>query len=418
MSLDLKVVRSQFPALEQPAIFLDAPGGTQVAKSCMERINRYYLESNANHGGNFLTSQASDRLVHDSHAAMADFLHAASPGEIVIGHNMTTLTFAMSRSLGREFKPGDTIVVTRLDHDANIAPWLLLAEDRGLNIRWVDFKPETGMLDLEDMQAAIAEKPVLVAVGFAANGLGTINPVEQITRLAHDAGAMVYIDAVQYGAHGAIDVQKLDVDFLVCSAYKFFGPHMGILYGKREHLERLTPYKVRPCADTIPDRWETGTGNFEHMGGLLGTLEYFEWLGRTYGEEYYEQLSGTYSGRALTFKMAAAALHAHEMELNQAMLETFESIPGARVQGITDRRLLDQRVPTFSMTVDGWHPADLATRLGKKGIYVWNGNFYALETTTRLGLEGRGGLLRIGAVHYNTLDEIRRTGEALREIVS
>jgi len=418
LTLDRKAVRAQFPALDQPAIFLDNPGGTQVPHACMDRIRRYYLECNANHGGNFYTSRVSDAMVHDTRVAMAQFLNAASPDEIVFGHNMTTLTLHMSRSLGREFKPGSTIVVTRMDHDGNISPWLLLAEDRGFNIRWVDFNPETGMLDLDDMQAAIADKPALVAVGYASNGLGTVNPVGQITRWAHEAGAMVYIDAVQYGAHGGIDVQKLDADFLVCSAYKFFGPHMGILYGKREHLERLTPYKVRPAPDNAPDRWETGTGNFEHISGLYGTLEYFEWLGRTYGEEYYERFAGEYEGRPLTFKMAAAALHAYEMELNRHMLETFQSIPGAHVYGITDKRYLDQRVPTFTMTIDGWHPEKLATLLGEKGIYTWDGNFYALEITKRLGLEDKGGLLRIGAVHYNTLDEIKRTGEALREIIS
>ena len=417
MALDLSSIRQQFPTLDQPIIFLDNPGGTQIVRSSSERIQRYFMECNANHGGLFPTSQKSDALVHDSRIAMAEFINAARPEEIVFGQNMTTLTFHISRSLGRILQPGDTIVVTRMDHDGNVAPWLMLAEDRGLNIRWVDFKPETGMLDMDDMQAAIQEKPKLVAFGYASNALGTVNPVAAITKMAHEVGALVYVDAVQYAPHGPIDVQQLGVDFLVCSAYKFYGPHLGILYGRYELLDNLPAYKVRPSPTLPPEKFETGTGNFEHMAGLLGVMEYFEWLGRSFGEEYYELHSENYQGRPLAFKQAMSAMHAYEGQLNHALWEVLNSIPGSHIYGITDPAKFEQRVSTFSMNIDGKTPAELSQKLGEKGIYTWAGNFYALSASQRLGLEGKGGMLRIGATHYNTLDEIYRLGDALRSLL-
>ncbi|MFZ2098005.1 MAG: aminotransferase class V-fold PLP-dependent enzyme, partial [Anaerolineales bacterium] len=250
MSLDLTVIRSQFPALSREAIFLDNPAGTQVARTVLDRMKDYLVEHNANHEGAFATSRESDALVEEARSVAADFLNAASSSEIVFGPNMTSLTFNISRSLVRTFNPGDEIVVTRLDHDANITPWVMAAEDRGCKVTWVDFHPEDGTLNLEEMQAAIARKPRLVAVGYASNALGTINPVAKITRIAHEVGALVYIDAVQYAPHGPIDVQKLGCDFLVCSSYKFFGPHMGVLYGKYDLLDKLTAYKVRPAPKT------------------------------------------------------------------------------------------------------------------------------------------------------------------------
>ncbi len=280
---DLAAVRSQFPALARPAVFLDAPGGTQIARPSLKRIESYLIENNANHEGAFATSRESDAILEQAHEAMADLLNARSGREIIFGANMTSLTLHISRSLAREWKTGDKIVVTRLDHDANISPWVLAAEDRGVQVRWVDFHPEDGTLNLEDLHMALEEKPRLVAVGYASNALGTINPVEEITRWAHAAGALVYIDAVQYAPHGPIDVQSLDCDFLVCSSYKFFGPHQGILYGKMEHLERLKAYKVRPASDEPPGKFETGTQNHEGIAGVLGVIEYLEWLGGTFG---------------------------------------------------------------------------------------------------------------------------------------
>ena len=416
MTLDSSAVRAQFPALQKPVIFLDNPGGTQIARTSLEQIQRYLVEANANHGGVFATSQDSDQRVENARLAMADFLNAARPEEIVFGPNMTSLTFNISRALVRTFQPGDTLVVTHLDHDANISPWLLAAEDRGCRIRWVDFHPEDCTLDLEDLKAALEEKPRLVAVGYASNAVGTVNPVKEITRLAHAAGALVYIDAVQYAPHAPIDVRDLDCDFLVCSAYKFFGPHLGILYGRYALLDRLPAYRVRPAPANPPGKFETGTGNFEHYCGLFGALEYFQWLGETFGNDQAGKFDGRYSGRALTFKKALSAVQAYEVTLSRALLENLQEVPGLRLYGIADERRFEWRVPTFSFTVKGWTPRQVAERLAGQGINVWNGNFYALAVTQRLGLESSGGLVRVGATHYNTVEEVQKFGEVLRSL--
>ncbi len=331
---------------------------------------------------------------------------------------MTSLTLHISRSLAREWKPGDKIVVTRLDHDANISPWVLAAEDRGVQVRWVDFHPEDGTLNLEDLHKALEEKPRLVAVGYASNALGTINPVEEITRWAHAAGALVYVDAVQYAPHGPIDVQSLDCDFLVCSSYKFFGPHQGILYGKMEHLERLKAYKVRPASDEPPGKFETGTQNHEGIAGVLGVIEYLEWLGGTFGGEYLKAYDGDFQGRRLRLKQAMSAIRSYEFELARLLLDVLEETPGVTIYGLRDRKRLGERVPTVSFTLQGSHPRRVAEELDKAGIYVWDGNYYALAVTERLGLEDKGGMVRVGPVHYNTLDEIHRLREALGGIAT
>ena len=413
MSFAIEQVRSEFPSLNRPEVFLDNPGGTQIVRSSMDRIIRYFIQCNANHGGAFQTSQVSDALVDEARQAMADFFNAGSSNEIVFGANMTTLTFNISRALGKTFKPGETIVLTRLDHDANISPWMLMAEDRGLKIRFVDFHPEDGTLNLEDMQAAIAEKPVLVAVGYASNALGTINPVKKIVEWAHAAGALTYIDAVQYAPHGPIDVQDLGCDFLVCSSYKFFGPHLGILYGRYELLESLPAYKVRPAPAHAPGKFETGTGNFEHMSGVLGTMEYFEHLGSSFGSELSPDLSKIYSGRKLNLKLGLLAPHDHELSLSMALLQALKAVPGCSIYGIAEEKRLSERVPTYGFTLRNISPHKAAVQLGEKGIFLWDGNFYALEVTRRLGLEENGGLIRVGAAHYNTLEEIQRFGDAL-----
>lgn len=413
MSLNIPLVRQQFPALEKPAIYLDNPGGTQTARRSLERIQAYLRDTNANHDGAFATSRASDAMIDAARSAAADFLVASRPEEIVFGPNMTSLTFNLSRSIARTWAPGDTIVVTRLDHDANITPWVLAAQDRGCRVRWVDFHPEDGTLDLDDLQAALAEGPRLVAVGYASNALGTINPVQKITGWAHAAGAQVYVDAVQYAPHGPIDVQELGCDFLVCSAYKYFGPHVGVLYGKYDLLDELTAYKVRPAPANPPGKFETGTGNFEGYAGVLGAIEYFEWLGETFGEEFATRLSQTYKGRALKLKQAMSAIRAYEYDLSQALLDILEETPGVKVYGPTDRKRLAERVPTVSFTLKGLHPRQVAEALDKENIYVWDGNYYALAVTERLGLEDSGGMVRVGPVHYNTLGELARFNEAL-----
>ena len=417
MPLDQSVIRGQFPSLDRPAIFFDNPGGTQIARHSLDRINRYLLESNANHEGAFATSQKSDAILHEAHTAMADFLNASSPDEIVFGANMTSLTLHISRSLVRTLNPGDEIVVTRMDHDANISPWMLVAEDRGCKLTWVDFDVEDYTLKVDEFERAMENKPKIVAFGYASNATGTINPVRKLTKMAKDAGALVYIDAVQYAPHGPIDVQNIGCDFLVCSAYKFFGPHVGILYGKLELLEDLKAYKVRPAPDAPPGKWMTGTQNHEGIAGVLGALEYFEWLAGEFAEAQKQSLvEEGLTGRRINLVAAMQAIRAYEFELSRALIEAIQVVPGIHIHGITDMKRLDERVPTVSFTLEGRHPLEIAETLGKEGFYVWDGNYYALAVTERLGLESGGGMVRVGGVHYNTLNEVARFGEALGKI--
>ena len=417
LGVGINLVRQQFPSLDRPAIFFDNPGGTQIAKQSLDRINRYLIESNANHEGAFATSIASDAVLDEAHRAMADFYNAASPEEIVFGNNMTTLTLHLSRSVSREWKAGDEIVVTRLDHDANVTPWVLAAQDRGVKVNWVDFDVEDGTLKLDDLQKALERKPRLLAVGYASNSLGTINPVSKIIKMAHDAGTLVYIDAVQYAPHGPIDVQKLDCDFLISSAYKFFGTHSGILYGKHDLLEKLFAYKVRPATNKLPGKFETGTQNHEGIAGVLGAIEYFEWVGKVFGSKHVVGLTNDgYQGRRLELKKAMTAIHAYEIELGRALLAALQSVPGLQLYGLTDANRLEERVATFSFRLKDLHPRVVAEKLAQDGIYVWDGNYYAINVTERLGLEDNGGMVRVGAVHYNTIEEVEHLKEALMKI--
>jgi cysteine desulfurase family protein (TIGR01976 family) len=416
MALDLVRIRHQFPALAGEAVFLDNPGGTQIAKYALDGILEYLIESNANHKGAFKTSRESDAILMKARSAAADFLGAAKPEEIVFGQNMTSLTFHLSRSIARRLGPGDAVLVTRLDHEANVSPWLLMAEDRGLEVLWVDFRPEDGTLDQESFVRALERKPKLAAFGYASNALGTVNPVARMTALAHEAGALVFIDAVHYAPHGPIDVRRIACDFLACSAYKFFGPHLGILYGRSDLLEDWTAYKVRPAADAPPAKWETGTQNHEAIAGLFGTLEYLEWLGTNFGKEYAAGFEKESQGRTLKFRQAMAAIQAHEKTLARAMFETLRSVPGVTIYGPTDPARPDERVPTFAFRLESLAPRLIAEKLDEAGIYVWDGNYYALEVTRRLGVEDKGGMVRAGAVHYNTLEEIDRFGKALARL--
>lgn len=419
MPLDVQVVRQQFPSLERPAIFLDNPAGTQISKPSLDRINKYLLECNANHEGRFETSRKSDEILHEAHAAMADFLNAARPEEIIFGNNMTTLTLHISRSLARNLKEGDNILVTRLDHDANIAPWMLVAEDKGCNLIWVDIDVEAGTLDLDDFARALECKPKIAAFGYASNLLGTVNPVKKLTKMAKDAGALVYIDAVQYAPHGPIDVQDIGCDFLVCSSYKFFGPHAGTLYGRYDLLNELKAYKVRPASNDLPYKFETGTQNHEGIAGMLGALEYFEWLGSQFGAEQaavWEEAG--FNGRRLVLKQAMSVMQAYEAELSRALIQAIESVPGTRIHGVTDLDRLNERVPTVSFTLEGRRPEEVAQEIGKQNIYVWNGHNYALAIVERMGLLEAGGMIRVGPVHYNTLDEIERFKKVLADIAA
>ena len=417
MALNLASVRDNFPSLKGDAVFLDNPGGTQISKQSLDRINNYLLESNANHGGVFATSKASDAVLDEAHQAMADFYNASGKDEIIFGNNMTTLTLHISRSISRAWNAGDEIIVTRLDHDANVTPWVLAAQDRGVRVKWVDFDLEDGTLNINQLEKVLNRKTRLLAVGYASNGLGTINPISKIVKMAHEKDCLVFVDAVQFAPHGVIDVQKLDCDFLVSSSYKFFGPHAGILFGKRELLKDLFAYKVRPASNNLPDKFETGTQNHEGIAGVLGTMEYFEWISDNFGAEYKTALTELgYSDRKLRLKQAISAIHAYESELNRALLSALESIPGLRIYGLTDPLKLDERVATYSFRLKDIPPLELAKKLAAENIYTWDGNYYAINITERLGLEQSGGMLRVGAVHYNTLDEIEQLKQALLRI--
>jgi cysteine desulfurase family protein (TIGR01976 family) len=401
MPLTLEAVREQFPALASGAVFFDNPGGTQVAQRVIERMTDYVVRTNANHGGAFQTSVQSDAVLDEAHAAMADLLNC-SPDEVVFGQNMTTLTFHLSRSLAKWVNPGDEIIVTRLDHDANIAPWLLVAEDRGATIRWVDVNEEDVTLRLADFEAFLNPKTRIVAVGYASNAVGTINDVQRITEMAHAAGALVFVDAVQFAPHGLIDVRALGCDFLTCSAYKFFGPHIGALYGKRDLLERLPAYKVRPATNELPGKWETGTQNHEGQAGVLGAIEYFEWLGNTaWGENVKLP-------RRAALKRAMEWLVEYEQDLCEQLVAGLQSVKGLRIWGITDPARFGWRVPTVSFTLEGWQPRQVAEQLAEENIYVWDGNYYALAIAERLGVQARGGMVRVGLAHYSTRAEVER----------
>lgn len=412
-TLDIGWVRSQFPSLQlqvngQPAAFLDGPAGTQVPTQVMHAIQNYLTTSNANTCGAFLTSRRTDEMIANTRASMADFFHC-DPKEVVFGQNMTTITYAISRAIGREFHPGTEILLTTLDHDANFSPWKAL-EEKGVVIRQADIRDEDCTLDLEDLKSQLSARTRLVAVGYASNAVGTINPVAEITRMAHAVGAMVYIDAVHYAPHGLIDVKELDCDFLVCSPYKFFGPHMGTLYGKREYLERLKPYKVRPCTDQIPDRWESGTQLHELIAGIGAAVEYIAEVGRR------SDKSAGKRREALT--AAYRTTVAHERLLIARLIEGLQAIPGVHIYGITDPKRFDERCSTLSLRIGDHHPTEIAKFLGDRGIFTWDGNYYALNLTERLGVESKGGLLRIGLVHYNTAEEVDRLLAALREFAT
>jgi len=402
-------LRAEFPALQQkagerPLVFLDGPGGTQVHGSVIEAMGEYLTSANSNAGGPFLFSQRTDETMLSARSAMADLLNASRPEEIVFGPNMTSLTFNLSRAIGQTLSPGDEIVVTRLDHDANIAPWLAL-EERGIVLRHVDFDPSDCTLDMGSLDEAITPRTKLVAMGYASNAVGTINDVARVASLAHAVGAWLYVDAVHYAPHGPIDVQALDCDFLVCSVYKFFGPHLGALYGRYELLDSLPAYKARPAGDAPPHKFETGTPSFEAMAGTTAAVDYLASIGQSYGAEHAGEYAD-FSDRRLDLKTGLAAIRAYETELCKRMLAGLQEIPGMQIYGITDPARLDRRVPTLSFTLEGISPQEIARRLNDANIFAWAGNFYALAVTERLGLEEHGGLLRVGLVHYNTAEEV------------
>jgi cysteine desulfurase family protein (TIGR01976 family) len=412
-------IRAHFPALmrkqnDQPLVYFDGPGGTQVTQSCIDGITHYLSCCNTNHGGVFATAVESDAIVHAAHEGMADFLNARDSGEVIFGANMTSLTFALSRAIGKTLHPGDEIILTYLDHDANFSPWKLMAEDRGVTVRVVDIDPADCTLRLSDYERYLNPRTKLVALGYASNSVGTINPLKQVIGMAQAVGALTFIDAVHYAPHGPIDVQALGCDFLACSPYKFFAPHMGTLYGRREHLEALPAYKVRPADPALPSKFETGTQNHEAMSGLNGTLRYLEWLGHTYGDAVS---GGAYrSPRAAALHASMRAIQQYEHTLKARLLDGLLALRHVRLYGIADPQRLDERVGTFAIRVGSQHPDDTARFLAARGICVWSGNYYALNLSERLGVEESGGMVRIGLAHYNTAGEVDRLLAALGEL--
>jgi cysteine desulfurase family protein (TIGR01976 family) len=403
--LDLDAVRAQFPALNRPVdgrlpVFLDGPGGTQVPQRVVDAIGDYLIRCNSNHGGVFTTTRASDLLLDEAHAAVADLLGASSPDEIVFGQNMTTLTFHMSRSVARTWKAGDAICVTRLDHDANVRPWVLAARDAGVEVRFIDLRDD-GTLDADDFARKIVGAKFL-ALTCASNALGTMPDVVALTAQAHAAGALVYLDAVHYAPHGPIDVRAWGCDFLACSAYKFFGPHVGVLWARRELLVSLPAYKVRPATESLPGRWMTGTQNHEGIAGTLAAVAYLESLGR----------GGDRRARLVD---AMTTIRAYETALAAKLLAGLAQRPAWRVWGLTRHEDLPRRTPTFAVTHAIRPALEVAEHLARNEIYAWSGNFYALEACERLGVEARGGFLRLGLVHYNTVEEVERTLAVLDE---
>ncbi|MCS7055808.1 MAG: cysteine desulfurase-like protein [Thermoflexales bacterium] len=414
---NLSAIRSEFPALARehagrPLVFFDAPGGTQVTRRCLDYMVEYLTRHNANTHGAFITAQESDALIEAAHEAAADLLNAERKEEIVFGQNMTSLTFALSRSIGRTLRDGDEIILTRLDHDANFSPWQLMAEERGVCVRVVDIRPEDCTLVIEDFARYLNARTRLVAVGYVSNAVGTINPIRQIANMAHDVGALVFVDAVAAAPHLPIDVRDLGADFLACSTYKFWGPHQGILYGRYELLDRLPAYKVRPADNRPPRKFETGTQSHENQAGLLGVIEYLEWLA-TQADIAPESNANLRSPRAAALHRAMRAIQTYETELIGYLIERVTTIPGVRFFGIRERARMTERVPTVAIRYKDEHPRATAERLAQHGICVWDGNYYAINLTERLGVEASGGMVRIGLTHYNTREEIDRLLDVL-----
>ncbi len=415
MTYNVDEIRSHFPSLKSGAIFFDNPGGTQVPQQVIDAVGDYYKNANANTHGAFATSQRTDAVLADARTALADFLNARSPNEIVFGPNMTTLTFSISRAIGRLIDEGDEIIVTRLDHDADIAPWLAL-EERGAIIRWVDIHPDDCTLDLADFEKHLSTKTQVVAVGGASNAVGSMNDLKTIIPLAHMAGAIVFIDAVHFAPHEPIDVQDLDCDLLACSVYKFYGPHLGVLYGKYDLLDRLAAYKVRPAENVPPHKFETGTQNHEGIAGARAAVDYLAAVGEKYGAPYAAEFK-QFSGRRLHLKTALAAIKKYERGIFTRLMRGLSEIPDIHIYGITDHAHFGYRTPTVAFTLRGATPREIAGRLGRENIYVWDGNYYALALMERLGLEEHGGAVRVGLAHYNTAAEVERFLQVMRKIL-
>lgn len=409
MSFPIDLVRNRFPALAvtdsgRRRIYFDAPGGTQACRSSIDRMSHHLATGSANSGGAFATSVSTDALSREAHEAMADLL-GGDKEEIAFGLNMTSLTLSVSRALARDWQRGDELIVTRLDHDANIAPWLAVAEDKGMTVRWLDFDRATGRLDLEALPQLLSARTKLMAVGGASNALGVLNDLPRIVKLVRAASdALVYVDAVQSAPHVPIDVRAIGCDLLVCSPYKLFGPHAGVLWCKAELIETITAYKVRPASNRGASRFETGTPSFEGQAGVLGMVEYLEWLGGVVSTE---------TDRRQRILAAFEACVAYERSLGDRFLAGLRRMNSAKLFGPPT---MEGRVPTFAFTVKGHSPEDVERHLAERGIFSWSGSFYAVETVAHLGLTDQGGLVRVGMCHYNTVEEVDLLLAALGEI--
>ncbi|MBV8533734.1 MAG: cysteine desulfurase-like protein [Verrucomicrobia bacterium] len=404
-SFPIAWVREQFPALKlsidrMPAIFLDGPGGTQVPESVIRAVSDYYRTSNSNLGGQFLTSRNTLAIVQRARAALAEFFNASHAEEIVFGQNMTSLTFCLSRVLAKSWAPASELIVTSLDHDANVSPWRLAAAEKGATVKTWEFRKENCSLDLEDLRRLISDRTVLIAVTLASNAVGSLVDVQSVAKLAKEVGAKLFVDAVHFAPHGKIDVQMLGCDFLACSAYKFFGPHIGVLWARREWLTQTESFKVRPASDEPPGKWETGTQSFESIAGTLAALDYLRNLA--------SRTSATTSLNA-----AMDSIRRYELGLSEQFLSSIARNRRVKVYGISDPKQVAKRTPTFALRLEGMHPDVAAQKLGERGVLVWSGHFYAVDLIERLGLSEQGGVIRVGFVHYNTVEEVDRTLEAL-----
>ena len=415
MTIDIDRIRGQFPALSETdegkaRLYFDNPAGTQVPQMVVDRMANCMLYSSANLGGDFPTSMRAGAVVDGARAAMVDFLNAPSPDEISFGQNMTSITFHLSMSIGKFLQPGDEIILSRMDHDANVEPWKLMARDYDLNVRWLEFDAETFEFDLSELDTLLNDRTRLLCVGGASNLTGTINDVKTICGKARDVGAWSFVDAVQSAPHIVSDVQELGCDFFVCSAYKFFGPHQGILWGRRDVLEKLAPYKVRPAPAELPWCFETGTQSHEGMAGTAAAVDYFAWVGET--------MAGASGNRREQLKAGLELLFDYEKQLADRLIAGLKSIAGVRVLGISDPEASDRRVPTVSFVHEQYAPSDIASALAERNIFAWSGHNYALELAKVLNIYDSGGAVRIGPVHYNTPDEIDAVVAALQDILA
>lgn len=415
MAFDLDQVRAQFPSLSEndngkPRLYFDNPAGTQVPLSVAVRMTDCLLHKSANIGGYFQTSKMAGEVADEARAAVADFLNAPAPDEIIFGQNMTSLTFHVSRSIGRHFNAGDEIILSRMDHDANVEPWKLMARDFDLTVRWLPFDTDTYEFDLAKLDELLSDRTRLVCIGGASNLLGTINDVKAICGKARDAGAWSFVDAVQSAPHVSTDVQDIDCDFFVCSSYKFFGPHQGMMWGRRDVLEQLAAYKVRPAPEELPWSFESGTQSHEGLAGVAATIDYFAWIG--------QEMAGVAADRRSQLVAALGMLFDYEKHLARQLIAGLQSISGVKVLGITDPAALDRRVPTVAFIHRDHEPAAIAEALAEQNIFAWSGDNYALEVARALQINESGGAVRIGAVHYNSADEIDKVLDALEAILA